>query len=122
MKTCSKVLVVDGDPNLRELLLSELSLAGFECVEASSCEEAWELLKKTSIYCVITDLAMEESSGVDLILKIKEDGDLKKLPIFIASGVLDINHKNARELGADKLFIKPFLVEELIEAIKEVER
>ena len=114
------ILVVDDDPILRELVVHELEQEGFLCKEASSGPEAWKIIENDHVFCLIADLAMEDSSGVDLIDKVKQDERFKDLSVIIASGVLDITPQRAQEMGAIKLFIKPFLIEDLLECIRSL--
>lgn len=114
------VLVVDDDPILSELLTHELIQAGFNCKSAASGEEAWTLMQDSEVACLVSDLAMQDSSGLDLIEKTRQSERFKSLPVIIASGVLDLTEEKAKKMGANKLFIKPFLVEDLIDAIHEL--
>ncbi|MAZ48637.1 MAG: hypothetical protein CME65_08735 [Halobacteriovoraceae bacterium] len=114
------ILVVEDDPILRDLLIEELNEAGFSCTPAGSGDEAWAIMEKSSVDCLISDLAMQDSSGADLIEKTRKDSRFKSLPIIISSGVLDITEEKALKMGANKLFIKPFLVEDLVRSIQEI--
>ena len=115
------LLIVDDDPILRELLVKELERVRYSCIEAGHADEAWEKISSNSIDCVISDLAMTEGSGFDLIKRIKSSEAAKDIPIIIISGVLDFSIEKAREMGADHLLIKPFLTDELTRVITSLE-
>lgn len=115
-----RILVVEDDPILRDLLIEELNEAGFSCIPAGSGDEAWAIMENSSVDCLISDLAMQDSSGADLIEKTRKDSRFNSLPIIISSGVLDITDEKAQKMGANKLLIKPFLVEDLIRSIQEL--
>ena len=118
--TPQKILFVDDDPILRELVIHELKKSGFECLDAESGAAAWKIIENQNIDCLITDLAMEDSSGVDLIDKVRNDARFSELSIVIASGVLDITPARATEMGAKALFIKPFLIDDLVKSIQKL--
>jgi len=114
----ARILLIDDDDPLRELLAQALRQAGHTVVEAVDGRQGMELYRTTEIDLVVTDLIMPEQEGVETILALHHDRP--KLPIIAISGgvsnsrlYLDI----AGKIGADRMLAKPFKSAELIELI-----
>ncbi|WP_416150642.1 chemotaxis protein [Salipaludibacillus sp. HK11] len=116
-----KLLIAEDSPILRQLLKDILNEAGYvQIVFTDDGKEAWTYLKEESraeIDLLITDIEMPLMDGHHLTRKVKEDPQLKELPIIIFSSLItgDLFHKGER-VGADAQISKPEigkLVEEL---------
>jgi len=115
----AKILVVDDEPDLREILVEELRDQGFEVSEASSGNEAWSLVQKTEFKVVISDIRMPHGDGIGLLKNI-HGGSLAKPPIvFLLSGFSDLSEQDAKKLGARQVFSKPFELDMISQALKE---
>ncbi len=79
----SRILVVDDTQDTRELLDVTLRSAGFLPVLASSGEQALETLARSPISAIIVDLIMPAMSGLELILHIRQNSRLAKVPIVV---------------------------------------
>src|SRR5690242_14519319 len=77
-----KILVVDDDPDQRELLETVLTLSGYDVVLAFDGQEGLELAQAESPDLIITDIAMPRMSGVRLIYRLRSMPGFKKLPIL----------------------------------------
>lgn len=115
-KTPKKVLVVDDEPFLREIMMEDLADQGFEVKEASSGREAFDLLKSESFDAVVTDVRMPNGSGVDL-LKSCRSLDFAQPPVFFVTGQSDISTEEAYDLGVEAVFIKPIDPDLLVDCI-----
>jgi predicted PurR-regulated permease PerM/ActR/RegA family two-component response regulator len=80
-----KVLVVDNDPDARDLLVSVLMRAGSQAWGAGSAAEAMTLLRSVQPHLLISDLAMPDEDGFDLIRRLRSDG-VVTLPAVALSG------------------------------------
>ncbi|TMP43467.1 sigma-54-dependent Fis family transcriptional regulator [Pseudoalteromonas citrea] len=110
------ILVVEDDAGLREALLDTLQLAGLECVEASSAEEAVMLLKKQSFSLVVSDVQMGAMSGIDLLRTIKLN--YPDLPVLMMTAYATIDDAvEAMRLGAIDYMAKPFAPEVLLNMV-----
>jgi two-component system response regulator FlrC len=110
------ILVVEDDAGLREALLDTLQLAGFECVEASSAEEAVMLLKKHRFSLVVSDVQMGAMSGIDLLRTIKLN--YPDLPVLMMTAYATIDDAvEAMRLGAIDYMAKPFAPEVLLNMV-----
>jgi len=108
-----RVLVVDDNVAIREVVLNYCQTLDMSAVAAGSGEEALELLQaavggESEFSFVITDFRMEGMDGLELSRKIREDLGLKELPILMLSSWMGRAHgRTARESGATDVLSKP---------------
>ncbi len=102
----AKVLVVDDEPDLLELLVDELRDAGYDVEMASSGNQAISRLARTNVDVVISDVRMPDGSGVDLLEQIQRRGDGRPKLIF-ATGYSDRKIVELLDKGAEAVFLKP---------------
>lgn len=104
-----KVLIVDDDPSLTELLVDTLEVIGYESRSASSAHEALDLIRDENFSLVITDINMPEMSGIELLQEIKKVD--AQMPVMLITGVgTDTLKQEAFEFGADGFLSKPFRI------------
>ncbi len=102
-----RVLVVDDSEMIVHVLKRSLQAAGCQTLTASDGVEALKILETESVNAVITDVLMPKMDGIKLTTEIKKK--YKILPVFIITGYADkLSLKEARQLGAEDLLIKPF--------------
>ncbi|KZN32970.1 Fis family transcriptional regulator [Pseudoalteromonas luteoviolacea CPMOR-2] len=112
----NKILVVEDDAGLREALLDTLELAGIDCVEADSAEQAMVLLKQQSFSLVVSDVQMGQMSGIDLLKSIKLN--YPQLPVLMMTAYATIDDAvEAMRLGAIDYMAKPFAPEVLLNMV-----
>jgi len=112
-----RILVVDDDPDLRELLFTALADEGFEVVPASNGEEALGLLRTFRPDVIVLDLMMPVMDGWQFAKELKaRDEDI---PIVLLSAARDLK-AHAREMNAADVIAKPFELSELIPKIERV--
>jgi len=116
-----RVLCVDDEPALAELMRSQLEARGYRVTAFASPMEAWlDFSAHPESYdIVVTDLTMPQLSGADLaerILRLRPD-----MPIVMATGYgTALQEERARDMGLRRLLLKPFTMAVLDEAIQEV--
>lgn len=111
-----KVLVVDDERTIRELLSDTLMAVGYDCLTAEDYRQAIEILDKEKIDVVITDILLPDRSGIELLKFVKSHKP--QIPILAISGK-DFPSSEIFEAGADGFLAKPFRIgkiEELIES------
>jgi DNA-binding response OmpR family regulator len=117
-----KILIIDDDDQILPMLAHAMELAGFAAVTALDGREGQRLLEKQRFDLVITDLIMPEREGMETITYIKKN--FPSIKIIAISGGGRIGPETylpaALELGADRAFAKPFPVDELITAVREL--
>lgn len=113
------VLVIDDDPDMRELLRVTLEGAGHKVTLASNGREGVERYRAKPTDLVITDLFMPDQEGIETIKQMRIE--FPDLSIIAISGkptggtMLTV----AQRLGARAVLQKPFLPQELLEAVEE---
>lgn len=119
----AKILVVDDEVNIRNILRDSLKKEEHEVFEASSGQEACDILDTQAIEVMITDLVMPGKTGLDLIMEIKEK--IPELNIIAISGGGGINGRFdylpiAQLIGANNIIRKPFSVAEIKKTVSDL--
>jgi len=83
------VLVVDDDPDAREFLTTVLQDNGYATTTAEDGEQALKKIEDAPPDLVALDITMPEKSGVAVYRKLKQDDQLKAIPVIIITGVSD---------------------------------
>jgi len=117
-----RILVIDDDDQMRTLLRQVMEWAGYEVVEAGDGREGMQKQRKQPVDLVITDLIMPEQEGLETISSLKKEYPGLKIIAISGGGRIgpEAYLPAAQELGADKVFSKPFDVRELAGAVKEL--
>ena len=114
-----KILVVDDEPMLCEILKDFLELDSYLVEEASCGDQAFAMITQNCFDCVISDVRMPNGDGTELAQRIS-DMPGKKPFVFLTTGFSDISEERARSLGVVKVLQKPFVYEELLTSVKAV--
>lgn len=115
-----RILVVDDERNLCDILLYNLSMAGYEAVAAFSAEEALEK-GPADFDLILLDVMLPGLSGYELALKLKTDISTNSIPIvFLSAMGAEDDKLHGFDLGADDYIPKPFSVREVLARIKAV--
>lgn len=116
-----KVLVIEDDKFLRELIVRKLLKEGMETIEAVDGEEGQAKVKEEKPDLILLDLILPGIDGFQLLAQIKADPELKAIPVIILSNLgqkEDIDR--GMQLGAVDYLIKAhFTPGEVVEKIKE---
>jgi CheY-like chemotaxis protein len=116
-----KILVVDDEPDLRDIISSRFQMEGSQVTLAENSESALKVLSGTHFDAVISDIRMPGGSGIELLeaLQAMQSKDsLKTVPAFILiSGFSDLARKDALARGAAALLVKPFDLDDMITAV-----
>ena len=114
-----KILVVDDDRRINELLVDIFSMEGFDVISAYDGEEAIEILDKVGdIDLIILDVMMPKIDGWDMLAYVKSRFDVKVL-MLTALGEEDDEVRGIRS-GADDFVVKPFKRAVLLERVKRL--
>lgn len=117
----SKILLVEDDKFLRELMVRKLKNEDFEVVEAVDGEEALKIMEKEKPDLVLLDLILPNIDGFEVLKRMKEKTHLTKVPVIILS---NLGQKDEIEkglgLGAVDFLVKAqFTPQEIITKVKE---
>ena len=114
-----RVLIVDDEADIREIIRDELSFGNHEVVEASGGNPALEIIKAGGVDAVISDISMPDGNGIDL-LKGARALSADKPAIVLISGFSDVTQINAFDVGVDCMLGKPFNLKEISDALARV--
>ncbi len=115
-----KILVVDDEISIRQILETRLSIRGYEVILAANGEEALFLFKKEQPNLVILDVMLPKMDGYEVCSEIRKDS---QIPIIMLTALGDIvDRVMGLELGADDYVMKPFSPKELEARIRSVLR
>jgi len=109
-----KILVIDDEPDLRELVRINLDQAGYSVETVSTGREALHALRHSTPDLVVLDLMLPDVSGTELCRKIRSDPALAEIPvIMLTAKAAEVDRVVGFELGADDYVTKPFSPREL---------
>jgi len=112
----AKILIVDDDAHIREVLSFALDAAGYTVVEAANGVEAVECFQQQQPSLVILDIMMPEMDGTEVCRRLRQQS---MVPIiFLTSKDEEIDRVVGLELGADDYVSKPFSPRELVARVK----
>lgn len=108
----ARILVVDDEPGMRDMLADALSLAGYQTKTAVDGFDALKLVRAEKFDLVISDVNMPRMNGFDLLQDLREHKD--ETPVILLTARGDRNDVTAGlKFGADDYVTKPFGLEEL---------
>ncbi|OQY57485.1 MAG: hypothetical protein B6245_16805 [Desulfobacteraceae bacterium 4572_88] len=116
-----KVLIVDDEPIIGNLLEVGLSEAGFEAEYFNSTAEALENVNRIRPDIIISDTIMPHMDGYELRRRLRQDPDTATIPfVFLSAKTESPNQLEALRMGADDYVFKPFKIEYLIDRMRDV--
>ena len=117
----SRVLLVEDDVEIRELLTEMLVHAGFEVVTATNGSEGLARMKSERPAVVILDLMMPVMDGWQMRARMLDDESLADIPVIVVSGTGDLR-ESAAGLKAERVFAKPVSWPTLLDALRAAAR
>lgn len=116
-----KILIIEDELSLQELMAKALRQEGYVAESAMDFDSAMEKLGAYSYDCVLLDINLPGGSGLDILERMKKDGNRSDVIIISARDSID-DKVRGLELGADDYLAKPFHIVELIARIRSVSR
>ncbi|HNX80721.1 MAG TPA: response regulator [Candidatus Omnitrophota bacterium] len=118
-----KILIVDDDPDIRDVLKLTLSEENYSVTEAQDGEAALKIINTKAPDLVLLDYKIPKIDGREVCRRVKKDLLLRHLPIIMVTGKGDINDRvGGIDAGADDYVVKPFEPKELLARIRMVLR
>ena len=114
-----KVLVVDDEEKIRNLLSAFLAKEGYEVIVAANGEEALELVATANPQVVLLDVTMPGVDGIEVCERLKTDEKTRLIPVIVATAYQD-SASAALEVGADDFVSKPVQLLELSVRIRSI--
>ncbi len=123
MSAAKRVLIVDDEAPIREMIAVALEMAGYECLEADNARDAHQLVVDNPPDLVLLDWMMPGMSGIEFARRLRKDTLTAEIPIIMltAKGEEDSKVKGL-EAGVDDYITKPFSPRELVARLKTVLR
>ena len=116
-----KVLVIEDDPSLREIICRSLEKERYVTEEAPDFQTALEKTADYTYDCILLDIMLPDGNGLDLLEELKKENKKENIIIISAKDSLE-DKVTGLDLGADDYLPKPFHLAELIARVKSVIR
>jgi len=118
-----KILVVDDDPHIREIVCFALQKAGYVTVTAADGRQALQVCAREKPALLVLDILMPEMDGTEVCRRLRSEPAHERLPIlFVSSKDDEIDRILGLELGGDDYVAKPFSPRELVARVKAILR
>jgi len=114
----ARILVVDDDESLRELLRMHLAAAGYEVSTAADAISAGYQVLKSPPDLILTDISMPHMDGFEFLAALKADTTLPYIPVIFLTSLEDGDHRG-KELGAVGYLTKPVRADRLLALVAQ---
>ncbi len=115
----AKVLVVEDDPDIQELVARNLQSGGFDVIRAGTGRDALESARSEGPDLILLDLMLPDQDGFEVCKKLRRDPLTERIPILMLSAKgSEVDRVLGLELGADDYITKPFSPRELLLRIR----
>ena len=119
----NRILIVDDEPAIREMVAVALELADFDVLEAENAQRGHEIIVDERPDLVLLDWMLPSVTGIELARRLKRDETTNEVPIIMLTAKSEEDNKiQGLDVGADDYITKPFSTRELISRIKAVLR
>ncbi len=117
------VLVVEDEPDIRNLVVHHLTRDGFRCRTAATGAEALASIRTAAPDLVVLDLMLPEMNGLEVCRRLRTDPSTAGVPIIMLTAKSDeVDRIVGLEMGADDYVAKPFSPKELVARVRAVLR
>lgn len=115
----NKILVIDDDSSINELIKVNLELAGYSVLQAYDGVKGFALAKQELPSLIILDVMMPEVDGFTVAKRIRENPQTSEIPIIMLTALSQLNDKvNGFNIGVDDYLVKPFEIDELLVRVR----
>jgi len=119
----AKILIVDDEAAIRQMVCLALSQAGYQCLEAADSEEARTRILEHLPDLILLDWMLPKVSGVEYARRLRQEKLTRDIPIIMLTARTDEDDKiRGLESGADDYITKPFSTREMIARVKALLR
>ncbi len=116
----ARILIIDDDPRLAELVADYLGAAGFQTSVSGTARDGLDRLKREAFDALVLDLMLPDADGLEVCRRIRETSDLPLVMLTARGDAMD--RVVGLELGADDYLAKPFEPRELLARLRAVIR
>ena len=119
-----RILVVDDDPELLQLVRVLLARLGVEVISAETAMQAAQSLRTPPLPdLLILDLMLPDISGVEFLRQMRSKAAFDNIPVLVLSAMIDPEHiRQALDAGADRYLTKPYMANNLMTVVQEILR
>jgi DNA-binding response OmpR family regulator len=118
-----KILIVEDEPDILDLVSYNLKQAGFDVVPVETGEEALYVAARESLALVVLDLMLPGIDGLEVCRLLKQRAESKGVPVLMLTArTEEVDRIVGLELGADDYLVKPFSPRELVLRIRAILR
>ena len=115
----TKILVIDDDIAINELIKINLELQGYEVKQAYNGTEGFALAKQEAPELIVLDVMMPEVDGYTVAQRIRQCDEISETPIIMLTALSELQNKvNGFNIGVDDYLTKPFETEELVVRVR----
>ena len=115
----TKILVIDDDTAINELIKINLQLQGYDVIQAYNGTEGFALAKQEEPSLIVLDVMMPEVDGFTVAQRIRQCAEISDTPIIMLTALGELNYKvNGFNIGVDDYLTKPFEIDELIVRVR----
>jgi len=115
----NKILVIDDDIAINELIKVNLELNGYKVIQANDGTTGFALAKQELPSLIVLDVMMPEVDGFTVAQRIRQNEDLSKTPILMLTALSQITDKvKGFNIGVDDYLVKPFEMDELLVRVR----
>ncbi len=115
-----KILIVDDDDDLSQIISDVLEFNGYAVTIASSGEKAVEMLSSNCYHVILLDINLPDTNGFELCRQLRENSDVPV--IFASARKSEIDRIRGFDIGGDDYLPKPYSMQELLSRIKALIR
>ena len=114
----ARVLVVEDEPDIRELVQMTLSAAGYDAVAVADGPAALQQARELAPDLVVLDLGLPGMEGSEVLGRLRIDRATREVPVIVLTARLDAgSEREVMALGASEFLVKPFKRQELVERV-----
>lgn len=119
-----RILVIDDDPELQNLVTTILERANMEPIPAINATQAAQILRQRPLpHVIILDMMLPDVSGVEFLRQLRAKDTFDDIPVVILSAVVDPDQiREGLNAGADRYLTKPYLANNLVSTINDILR
>lgn len=119
MELSGRILVVDDEETIRELIADTLEEAGFQVFTAGNGARALEVMSEWVPHLIVLDLMMPQLDGLSFVQLMRLDPQLRTIPVVLVTAAYAAEEA-AQQLGARACITKPFELDELLDVVSQI--
>lgn len=118
MGATHKILIVDDEPDIREIVHLVLELEGFEVYELDNGKAVLDTVQAIHPDAILLDVLLGDSDGREVCKQLKANKATTAIPVLILSATHGVFNANTRNYGANDCISKPFDIADLVSRIR----